>query len=251
MILEKHLLFIFFSYLCHYQVTLHERHQRLSCFLFLLDRNTIIFEGQKTGNEDSRSGAKEKMPPDSSSPGSDVKSEQSSSSCPRFFFGRSDFSLSSKTNISKFQFDLKYCSRGATSWMPISWIKDLVYIICVCCSYWDLLTQGEETFEFRHLRDAALRVNSTFIRKHMLSLLDHQRIYHGCPVLKKSSFNLFLKYSVVYINRGCEWGKPTSDKGRKILLTTDRTRKKLPTTDRKNINRLPTWTDSIDVCFIN
>ena len=58
-----------------------------------------------------------------------------------------------------------------------------------------------------------------------------------CPVLKKSSFNRFLKYSVVCINRGCEWGKPTSDKGRKILLTTDRTRKKLPTTDRKNINR--------------
>ena len=28
---------------------------------------------------------------------------------------------------------------------PISWIKNLVYIICVYCSYWDLLTQGEET----------------------------------------------------------------------------------------------------------
>ena len=60
MILEKHLRFIFFSYLCHYQVTLHERYQLLSCFLFLLDRNTIIFEGQKTGNEGSRSGAKGK-----------------------------------------------------------------------------------------------------------------------------------------------------------------------------------------------
>ena len=35
--------------------------------------------------------------------------------------------------------------------------------------------------------------------------------------------------------RGCEWGYPTSDKGRKILLTTDKIIKKLPTTDRKNI----------------
>ena len=85
------------------------------------------------------------------------------------------------------------------------------------------------------LRDAALRVNWTSIRKHMSFF--RSSAHWCCPVLKKSSFNRFLKYSVVCINRGCEWGKPTSDKGRKILLTTDRTRKKLPTTDRKNINR--------------
>ena len=41
----------------------------------------------------------------------------------------------------------------------------------------------------------------------------------------------------------------TSDKGRQILPTTNKTRKKLPTTDRKDINRLPTWTDIIDICF--
>ena len=34
-----------------------------------------------------------------------------------------------------------------------------------------------------------------------------------------------------------------------MLLTTDETRKKLPTTERKNINRLSTWTDIIDICF--
>ena len=85
------------------------------------------------------------------------------------------------------------------------------------------------------LRDAALRVNWTSIRKHMSFF--RSSAHWCCPVLKKSSFNRFLKYSVVCINGGCEWGKPTSDKGRKILLTTDRTRKKLPTTDRKNINR--------------
>ena len=28
---------------------------------------------------------------------------------------------------------------------PLSWIKDLVYIICVYCSYWGVLTLGEET----------------------------------------------------------------------------------------------------------
>ena len=34
-----------------------------------------------------------------------------------------------------------------------------------------------------------------------------------------------------------------------MLLTTDKTSKKLPTTDRKNINRLPTWADIINICF--
>ena len=39
--------------------------------------------------------------------------------------------------------------------------------------------------------------------------------------------------------------------GLKILgkPTTNKTRKKLPTNDRKKINRLPTWTDIIDICF--
>ena len=42
---------------------------------------------------------------------------------------------------------------------------------------------------------------------------------------------------------------PTSDKGRKIsVLTTDKMSKKLPTTNRKNINRLPTWADIINIC---
>ena len=55
---------------------------------------------------------------------------------------------------------------------PLSWIKDLVYIICVYCSYWGVTRRGE----FRNLRDAALRVNSTSIRKHMrTAFLDHQR----------------------------------------------------------------------------
>ena len=45
--------------------------------------------------------------------------------------------------------------------------------------------------------------------------------------------------------RGCEWGQPTSDNGRKMLLTTDKTGKKLPTTDRKNINRLQIWAGDI------
>ena len=38
-------------------------------------------------------------------------------------------------------------------------------------------------------------------------------------------------------------------KGKKNLLTTDKMSKKLPTTDRKNINRLPTWADIINICF--
>ena len=59
---------------------------------------------------------------------------------------------------------------------PLSWIKDLFYIICVCCSYWHKARRFK-WFEFRHLRDAALRVNSTStsIRKHMrTAFLDHQ-----------------------------------------------------------------------------
>ena len=116
MILEKHLRFIFFSYLCHYQVTLHERRQLLSCFLFLLDRNTIIFEGQKSGNEGSRSGAKGKRL-------LTVQVLEVTSKVSRVPHHVRDFSsvdpifFSSKTNISKFQFDVKYCRRGATSWM--------------------------------------------------------------------------------------------------------------------------------------
>ena len=43
--------------------------------------------------------------------------------------------------------------------------------------------------------------------------------------------------------------KQLQHQGRKISLTTDKMSKKLPTTDRKNINRLPTWADIINICF--
>ena len=58
-----------------------------------------------------------------------------------------------------------------------------------------------------------------------------------------------LNCSTLAGTRGCEWGLPTSDKGRKILLTTDQTIKNLPNTDRKNINQLPTWADIINICL--
>ena len=138
---------------------------------------------------------------------------------------------------------------------PLSWIKDLVYIICVVyCSYWGVLTQREEA--------QVIRVQTFAWRSAPRQLNVHQKTHENsffrssvhwcCPVLKpNSSFNRFLKYSVVCINRGCEWGKPTSDKGRKILLTTDRTRKKLPTTDRKNINRHYRYFFHIEEYFVN
>ena len=86
-ILEKHLRFILFSYLCHYQK--RERGQPQWC------------QGI--------------TPTISSSPGSDVTRGLSFSSCTRFFFGRSDFSLSSKPNISGI-------------WQTRSYFVDVLYV---------------------------------------------------------------------------------------------------------------------------
>ena len=216
MILEKHLLFISFSYLCHYQVTLHERHQLLSCFLFLLDRNTIIFEGQKSGNEGSRSGAKGKRL-------LTVQVLEVTSKVSRVPHHVRDFSSVDpifpslqKPTFLNFNSTWNIVDEELLRGCPIGWIKDLVYIICVYYSYWDLLTQGRGDSSDSS-SDICVTQRSASTQRpsgNTWALLDHQRIYHGCPVLKKSSFNLFLKYSVVYINRGCEWGKPDSDKGR-------------------------------------
>ena len=91
-----------------------------------------------------------------------------------------NFSFSSKTNISNFQFDVEYCRRGATLWMSFKLNKRpcLYYmrrlLLIRTEVYWHN-ARRLKWFKFRHLRDAALRVNSTSIRKHMrTAFLDHQ-----------------------------------------------------------------------------
>ena len=66
-----------------------------------------------------------------------------------------------------------------------------------------------------------------------------ERVYNTYIWLRKrtSVFKcIAIKLKHYTLGGGCEWGKPTSDKGRKIPSTTDKTRKKLSTTDRKKIN---------------
>ena len=91
----------------------------------------------------------------------------------------------------------------------------------------------------------------TFLKGvHKRRLIAKETSIANCEVLdKKHRIAVEGIFVGIIIKEGVNGVNRLATKGKKSLPTTDKTRKKLPTTDRKNVNRLPTWTDIIYIFF--